>query len=302
MNLGHDDVIDVTGWTVIRVEQGGRDANKRWLAESPTAPRSEHWLWKSRQRTGGGDERALTDCAEVTVSRLAALLGLPAADCRYASDDGQTGLVSRNVAGDLDLYTGATYLPEVEGYERDIDLAARPGLMGAERGYTLSAVQDVLRGVGPPPTADQSLSAFEVFAGFLVLDALVGNGDRHPGNWALLETASGARLLAPTYDHGSALGAGLTELNRADRSPHAFARRGRANPFSPPKTSLVDLAVDAVGRCDGAPWPAAVANLQESDVTCALQAPADRMSEVAATFMKAVILENQRRLTHAYAA
>lgn len=56
----------------------------------------------------------------------------------------------------------------------------------------------VLGDVAPPPRTS-GFTAFGVFAGYLVLDALVGNTDRHPGNWALLESGhDGARYLAAT--------------------------------------------------------------------------------------------------------
>jgi hypothetical protein len=130
-----------------------------------------------------------------------------------------------------------------------------------------------------------------------VLDALVGNSDRHPGNWAILERQSdGERFLAPTYDHGSALGAGLTAANRRDRDPVAFARRGRANPFAPRKQRLVELALQAVERSGADLWAERVAALDEVSIRETLEAPQDRLSVDASTFVERVVLENQRRL------
>ena len=193
--------IDVSAWAVIRDEPGGRDKNKRWLAEDADAPRDRHWLWKYRQTTGDGSEAALTDCAEVFTSRLAAAVGLPAAECKFAVLDGELGLISRNVTPlGFNLNTGTAYLPEVEGYQRrpSPGFSADGGRMRLEEGYTLDAVQQVLEQVEPPPGM-RDLTGFAVFAGYLVLDALVGNGDRHPGNWAILERQSdGVRFLAPT--------------------------------------------------------------------------------------------------------
>jgi hypothetical protein len=292
--------IDVSAWAVIRDEPGGRDQNKRWITENADAPREQHWLWKYRQRTGDGSESALTDCAEVFTSRLAAAIGLPAAECRFAILEGELGLISRNVAPHgFSLYPGTTYLPEVEGYERRT-AASTPdgGRMRREQGYTLDAVEKVLEHVGPPPGIDD-LSGFAVFAGYLVLDALVANGDRHPGNWALLERqADGARFLAPTYDHGSALGAGMTEANRRDKDPEAFARKGRANPFEPRRQLLVDLALEAVRRSGAGLWLERVAALDSTTIRATLEAPPGRLSEVASTFIERVVLENQRRLCH----
>lgn len=124
-----------------------------------------------------------------------------------------------------------------------------------------------------------------------------------PGNWAILERQSdGARFLAPTYDHGSALGAGLTEDSRRDTHAVAFARRGRANPFSPRKQLLAHLALEAVRRSGADLWVARVAALDEVSIRATLEAPPGRLSEVASTFMAQVVLENQRRLCHGDAA
>lgn len=297
--------IDVSAWTIIRDEPGGRDKNKRWIAEDADARRDQHWLWKSRQATGDGSEAALTDCAEVITSRLAAAIDLPAAECQFAILDGEPGLISRNVTPHgFNLNTGTTYLPEVEGYQRRPPSGPKAdgGRMRLDEGYTLDSMQQVLEQVEAPPGVSD-LSGFAVFAGYLVLDALVGNGDRHPGNWAILERQSdGARFLAPTYDHGSALGAGLTADNRRDKDPVAFARRGRANPFSPRKQLLVDLALEAVRRSGADLWVSRIAALDELSIRETLEAPQGRLSEVAATFMKRVVLENQRRLCHGDAA
>lgn len=297
--------IDVSAWTVIRDEPGGRDKNKRWIAEDADAPRDQHWLWKYRQTTGDGSEAALTDCAEVFTSRLAAAIQLPAAECRFAILDGEPGLISRNVTPQgFNLNTGTTYLPEVEGYQRRPSAGSDSdgGRTRLDEGYTLDSMEQVLEHVEAPPGVSD-LSGFAVFAGYLLLDALVGNGDRHPGNWAILERQSdGARFLAPTYDHGSALGAGLTDDNRRDKDPVAFARRGRANPFSPRKQMLVNLALEAVRRSGADLWVARVAALDGVSIRETLEAPHGRLSEVASTFMEQVVLENQRRLCHGDAA
>jgi hypothetical protein len=59
-------------------------------------------------------------------------------------------------------------------------------------------------------------NASGVFTGYLMLDALVGNQDRHDENWGVV-VASGAAYLAPTFDHASSLGRNETDANRLDR-------------------------------------------------------------------------------------
>lgn len=78
----------------------------------------------------------------------------------------------------------------------------RPGYGRGARnripGYTPEAVLGALDGldVGPPPGSSSGVSASGMFAGYLVLDALVANMDRHDENWGLLLAPSDNPLLA----------------------------------------------------------------------------------------------------------
>ena len=58
------------------------------------------------------------------------------------------------------------------------------------------------------------------FVGYLVLDALIGNTDRHHENWGLLvkRTRKGLRgIVAPSFDHASSMGRELREEKKAQR-------------------------------------------------------------------------------------
>lgn len=76
--------------------------------------------------------------------------------------------------------------------------------------------------------------AVEDFAGYLVLDALVANVDRHHENWAVLVARRGARrcVLAPTFDHAASLACGLTDEARIERlrTPGPRVRRRQLRP------------------------------------------------------------------------
>lgn len=73
------------------------------------------------------------------------------------------------------------------------------------------------------------LTAFEAFTGYLVLDALVANQDRHEENWAVLRPLPGGGevTLAGSYDHGSSLAFNLTD---ARRIPYVRMVRSLAEP------------------------------------------------------------------------
>lgn len=71
------------------------------------------------------------------------------------------------------------------------------------------------------------------FAEYVVLDAVIGNTDRHHKNWGILRTPTGGgwtRTLAPSFDHASSLGRELSDDERDKRlcenSIGHYAERG----------------------------------------------------------------------------
>ncbi|MHB8252824.1 MAG: HipA domain-containing protein [Acidiferrobacter sp.] len=56
-----------------------------------------------------------------------------------------------------------------------------------------------------------------VFVGYLMLDALVGNQDRHDENWGLILSPDNQLTLAPTFDHASSLGRNEQDAERSAR-------------------------------------------------------------------------------------
>jgi hypothetical protein len=66
----------------------------------------------------------------------------------------------------------------------------------------------------------------------LMLDATIGNSDRHQDNWSVVISPSGQWRLAPSYDHGSSLGRDISEDElragvTADRLEF-YVQRGRS--------------------------------------------------------------------------
>ena len=63
--------------------------------------------------------------------------------------------------------------------------------------------------------------ATDVFVGYLLLDALIANTDRHHANWAILLRPSQGGMrqagLAPTFDHASSMGRELTDARRQEK-------------------------------------------------------------------------------------
>ena len=59
-------------------------------------------------------------------------------------------------------------------------------------------------------------TAIDTFVGYLLLDAWIGNSDRHHENWGFINL-DGKSYLAPTYDHASCLGRNELDGKRKKR-------------------------------------------------------------------------------------
>ena len=91
------------------------------------------------------------------------------------------------------------------------------------RQHTLDAVYEALSQCEPLRTHAAHVAfkdGFDTFVGYLMLDALIANTDRHHENWGVISkrTQHGHRLtIAPSYDHASSLGRELNDTKRQNR-------------------------------------------------------------------------------------
>lgn len=179
-------VLDVTGWTEELPEERGTRA-KVWLR----APDERRFLFKQPEA------RRWTETAcEVLAQRIAGAVGLPAAETWPAirlvvGQPSVQGLLSLDFTKPGDSLTaGAALMAQM-------DPVYDPKTQTGE--HTLARVRAALvdREKRAPP-AELALP----FARMLLLDAWLGNGDRHPGNWSIIEQNASVRL-APIYDTAS---------------------------------------------------------------------------------------------------
>lgn len=289
--------IDVSGWEPAHEETLGTKP-KRWLRDPDTRT---YWLMKdgtfNRRRDGSMHQKG-DDWAERIASEVARLLELPAAHVELATGGpgAQTalGVISRSIRDeDETLIHGNELLAEI-------------GVAGDDphdrTGYTLASVHGVLSRIGPPDGAGD-LTAWEAFVGFLVLDALIGNTDRHQENWAALGRGRDRRL-APTFDHASSLGFQLDDEQRQERlvtadrnrTPEAYADRARSrferHP-SPLQVAITALEELPVARRDL--WLERCADIEQLVATVD-GVPQQRMSRPAREFAERMLRRNHTRL------
>lgn len=196
---------------------------KVWLRE----PSRRRVLFKeARPNTG-------EDWSERLAAELAGLLGLPHAEVDLAVRGGTRGVIVVDfIPVDHDLVHGNELMSGcLLQYPKEDRLGGRQ--------HTPAHVAKALAhaAVGLPAGFQESnlRDGFDLFVGYLLLDALIGNTDRHHENWGAIAGPAGSSL-APTYDHASSLGRELTDQwfqrrrggRNADRLWASYADRTRS--------------------------------------------------------------------------
>lgn len=156
------------------------------------------------------------DWAEKAAAELAALLGLPHADYDLAQWRDRRGVVTPSfvpVGGRL-VHGNELMAEVIEDYPKQEFFRVRRHTLGVV--MALVSLEIVAPPEGFAATASIRSGA-DVFAGYLLLDAWIGNQDRHHENWALIRHPRGDVTLAPSYDHASSLGRNETDENRRER-------------------------------------------------------------------------------------
>ena len=209
--------------------------------------------------------------------------------------------LSRSLRGEGDeLQAGAVLLQGVPGF---IPRSK------ARTGHNLPNIRAVLGDLTTPPSwagPDGPDAAFGVFCGYLLLDALIANTDRHEENWAVIRGKNAVVSLCASYDHATSLGFNLSDERRDQLATDpakldAWLERGTARKFEGGRhLSLVSHAVQAI---DLAPswarswWSRAVADLDLNSLSVLIDTTAPTsMSAQARSFAMQLVEANRRRL------
>ena len=286
-------------------------------AEEPLGTKEKFWydggefLFK-QVRPDTGEDWSEKVCAE-----LAGFLGLPHADYDLAEWHTQ-GQVFRGVRT-RNFCTPGTAL--ILGNELLADVDPNYTALASVSHYRVPAhtVERVmmsfrLRGLALPiawtPPAFVRTAA-DVFIGYLALDALVGNTDRHHENWGALRSPGGRLHLAPTFDHASSLGRNLRDDEIAERlqtrdrnrTVEAFAGRATSALFRresdhKPQTALsAFLEAAKFSQAAARGWLDMVETLMDTEVAILLgNLPPQRISHMALEFARRLISVNRANL------
>lgn len=191
-----------TEWVLEPEEMGSK--RKFWYGRS--GEQSRRWLFKYPQ-TGTGQH-----WAEKIAAEIAGVLGIPRAEVELAVFTGEQGSITKSfVINDLELVHGNQILSAyVLGYN--------PEKKFHQADHSIANVFSALDRVFVENVAKQKAKA--LFAEYMILDALIGNTDRHHENWGVLRRRKDDEwdgFLAPSFDHASSLGRELRDDRRERR-------------------------------------------------------------------------------------
>ena len=259
------------------------DQEPAWLFKYPQSNTGQHW-------------------AEKIAAEIADALGVPHARVELAEFQGERGSISESFVGrDAELVHGNQILAlTVEGYDRTV----RFGQADHSFENVWTSFEQVFR---ERTAAEENRMAF---AGYVVLDAVIGNTDRHHENWGLLRRRVGDEWrggLAPSFDHASSLGRELLDERRAlllaEQRVDRYSEKGRGGiywsgdaRYGPSPLTLVRAAAEQHGSYFHGILESA-AGLPDSLVTEVVRrVPADWMSDTARAFVIDLICYNRDQL------
>lgn len=153
--------------------------------------------------------------------------------------------------------------------------------------------------------------AASLFAGYLMVDALISNQDRHHENWGLVFVPDQGVFFAPTFDHASSLGRNETDRVRIEmlatcdkgRSVEAYVQRAVSALYVSPASSrplgtLEAFAEAAKIRPDAASyWMGRLANIHLEEFRAILaEVPDTEISAPARDFACRMLEVNMQRI------
>jgi len=201
-------------WVLEQEQMGSKDKfwyrgddGPEWLFKYPQANTGQHW-------------------SEKIAAEVASHLEILHARVELAVFQGDRGSATESFAREgRELYHGNQVLAgHVLGYD--------PGKQFRQSDHTLENVLlAVERAFVSPEVARR---AKEHIADYLLLDAVIGNTDRHHENWGILRKriAGGWQgMVAPTFDHASSLGRELLDEG-AKRCRRRLLEEGRVADYS----------------------------------------------------------------------
>lgn len=248
------------------IDQESMGSKEKFWYRYPEDPSDTAWLFKY-PRSNSGEHWAEKIAAEV-----AAALEIPHARVELAVCLGIRGTITESFVASNETLVHGNELLELAISDYNPGQIRRPPLHNVDN--ILKVLEDVCTGMDPGFSDKLKMQV----ADYLILDALIGNTDRHHENWGVLLDANEDSLLglAPSFDHASSLGRELTDERRmrhiAEETIGNYAAAGRGGIYwlgdISRRPAPLDLACRAMAAYAGifTPGLEKLAMLEESNI------------------------------------
>jgi hypothetical protein len=255
------------------------------------------------------------DWSEKVTAEFAKLLGVPCAQvelavCKDAQGQGTRGTVSPSFlrAGDQLIHGNELLLDMDPSYPQKAHYHVRQHTLDAAM-HALEA-PTVLAWDSATPVVPLGFDGQDIFAGYLIFDAWIGNSDRHHENWSIVSRGV-TRLLAPSYDHASSLGRNEPDekverrLRGKDRraTVETYASKCRSAFYETPDAAhpmtTREMAALVQKKRPGAAehWLSKLRAIEDASVSRILdRIPAERCSALHREFARRILDENRNHL------
>ena len=255
--------------------------------------------------------------SEKVAEQLCEHLGIPHATYELARYRGGIGMTSRSIIDDRDKWrmTLGNQLLMREDANYPGHHEGRFVRVKEHTVYSVMAILDGNRTKNRAPfkaELPENMDAAGVFVGYLMLDALISNQDRHHENWAILiNLETKEQFLCPSYDHASSLGCTERDEKRMARltskdkgyTVEAFVSRATCALYKNKTDKKPLKTIDAFKlasrqRLEAARyWLSRLEALDEETISDILtRVPDEVTSSVAMEFAQRMIFENRRSL------
>lgn len=191
--------------------EGGRYYAGSERKKSIVMPDGSFYMVKFQKATAFG--KRFNHLSEHVGSRVFELAGLPAQETYLGTCDGEPVVACRDF-----IPEGTQFVPFNDVGESTLEEDRETYQ------YSYDDIMRMLRDNRKLTAVDETV---EMFWRMYVVDALLGNFDRHGANWGFLKQ-EGAYRIAPVFDNGSCLFPGLVDdeaLNEVMRSEDEMLRR-----------------------------------------------------------------------------
>lgn len=307
MKMTEYKIFDISNVEQIDFEQMGTKS-KFWYKDGA----GELFLFKATLSTdnlGNEIQRPGEDWAEKIACEIAKLLNIPSADYELAVYNNQQGVITKNfVANEENMQYGNSLLSAMCDVLNVIPLNSNHTHRLPEIAFCLGHY------IKNKPKDWNSLpkikTAQDVFSGYLMLDVLISNQDRHNENWGMISSKNNHPFLAPSFDHAASLGRNESDEKRELKLTSKDKGQSLASYVSRAKSQILteDLkkikTIDAFVKFSGAfAIEAAISWLEKLSLINNIEfrniidrVPESIMTNISKDFAFEILVENKKRL------